>query len=177
MDYLGSDNMHKDAGSSSAKVQIIKADKRLARRIGYGPLDKKMVISCDQAMRASALSQDFSLIAQEFLNTLEEAIEDSRQDLKNADNISNMRSPVMQLKAQAKTFNYDLVGRLAGIMLSFLESIQVIDSDVIDIVDAHHKTLSNIVSKRMEGSAGQRAALFERELNNAVKRYYDKKQK
>ena len=86
-----------------------------------------------------------------------------------------MAESVMQLKANAAVFRYTLIGNLANIMLGFLESVRTIDGDVIEIVAAHERTLSVIVIKKIEGDGGTNGKLLEEELQNACKRYLNKK--
>ena len=157
------------------KAKITRANKSLAERIGYGPLDKRIVASCETTMRLTAQTQDFKSMAQQFLEQLEQGITLARSDTSAKKAIQAMVSPVMQLKANAKLFEYELVGRLANIMLSFLESIDQVDNDVIDIVDAHHQTLTMIIAKEIKGNAGGRGELFEKELKDAVNRYHTKR--
>ncbi|MCB1531787.1 MAG: hypothetical protein KDJ35_02845, partial [Alphaproteobacteria bacterium] len=63
----------------------------------------------------------------------------------------------------------------ANVMLSFLEAVKELDEDVVRIVEAHHKTLSAIVIKKMQGDGGQAGKLMEDELRAACKRYFSKK--
>jgi len=83
----------------------------------------------------------------------------------------------MTIKANAAMFNYDLITNLANVMLSFLESIKKLDKDVIEIVDAHHKTLTMIVLKKMKGDIGEPGKQLENELKGVCKRYFSRKAK
>lgn len=168
-DKLGKDTPEKQ------KSKIIKADQSLGRRVGFGPLDKRVVESCQKAMERSANTQDFSEIAKEFLNELEQGIINARENTNGGMTIQNMVSPVMQLKGSAKIFGYELVGNLANVMLSFLETIKELDNTAIEIVDAHHKTLSAIILKKMSGDGGVHGEKLETELIGACKRYQSKK--
>jgi hypothetical protein len=83
----------------------------------------------------------------------------------------------MELKANATIFHYSLIGNLASIMLSFLESITKLDEDAISIVQAHHSTLQAIVQNKMKGDGGKNGKTFEKELKQVCARYYSKKKK
>ena len=114
----------------------------------------------------------------EYLNQLETAIEDAKNsDQSMKETLQSLTGPVMQLKANASTFKYDLIGNLANIMLSFLEAIQEMDDDAISIVAAHHQTLKAIVLKKMTGDGGPVGKQMEDELKGACKRYFLKRQK
>ena len=58
----------------------------------------------------------------------------------------------MQIKANAKTFGYDLIGDLSEIMLNFIENIHDIDVHIIEILSAYQKTLHIILIKKLKGS-------------------------
>lgn len=84
-----------------------------------------------------------------FLDLLEAAVKqagDRSIDMKTRKQA--LTSPVMELKANAAIFHYSLIGNLANIMLSFLESIEELDKDAVSIVGAHHTTLHAIVMKK-----------------------------
>lgn len=155
-------------------VTILRANKSLQAKVGAGPLDERVVERCQKVMDSNTV--DFAPLALEYLGKLEEAIALARNgsiDMKQA--VHDMTAPVMQLKANASTFKYTLIGSLANIMLSFLEAIKEMDSDVIAIVNAHHQTLKAIVLKKMTGDGGAVGKTMEEELKGACARYFSKK--
>lgn len=156
------------------KAKVIKANYELQARVGSGPLDEKKVAECERIIQENNI--DFAPMAGEFLDKLAQAIQFAKSA--GADPVQakqKMTQPVMELKANAAIFKYDLIGTLANVMLSFLEAVKTIDKTVVDIVEAHHKTLSIIVLKKMSGDGGQAGKLFEQELKDACKRYFTKK--
>lgn len=158
--------------TQSTETKIIKANYALQAKVGLGPLDLEVVRKCQAVMDSNQV--DFAPMAEQLLIKLKRTIDKlAKKELNIHQGTAEMRATVMELKANAGTFGYPLIGNLANIMLSFLEAIRVIDNDVIDIVDAHHKTLSIIVSKRMKGTGGEHGKLFETELKSACKRYFD----
>ncbi len=157
-----------------SEAKVIKADTSLQSRVGTGPLDERVVEKCQDVMDNNDV--DFAPLAMEFLDKLAEAIKNARAgDLELDKAVGAMTEPVMQLKANAATFRYNLVGNLANVMLSFLEAVKEMDKTVLDIVDAHHKTLSAIVIKKMSGDGGAHGKQLEDELKGACKRYFSKK--
>lgn len=155
-------------------VTVIKASKALQAKVGAGPLDEKVIERCQEVMDNNTV--DFAPLALEYLNTLESAIAHAKSgeiDIKKA--TEEMTAPVMQLKANATTFKYNLIGNLANIMLSFLEGVKELDNDVIAIVSAHHQTLKAIVLKKMNGDGGAVGKTMEEELKGACARYFSKR--
>lgn len=154
--------------------RIIKANYVLQAKVGSGPLDNKVVEKCQKVIDNNDV--DFAPLAKEFLDRLATAISRAHNDNANTSEIiQEMSQPVMQLKANAALFKYDLIGKLANVMLSFLESVKTIDKTVIEIVDAHHKTLSAIILKKMMGDGGSYGIQLEQELKDACVRYLQKK--
>lgn len=165
-----------DMVEKSGEPNVIKADMSLQARIGAGPLDEKVVERCEEVMEEGSKTIDFAPVAQEFLDQLKDAIAKTRAgELTKDQAVTEMTTPVMQLKANSATFNYDLIGSLANVMLSFLEAIKEMDNTVLEIVAAHHTTLNAIVLKKMQGDGGEAGKQMEAELKAACKRYFTKK--
>ncbi|MGB1077019.1 MAG: hypothetical protein ACPG05_01825 [Bdellovibrionales bacterium] len=154
---------------------IHKADKSLQNRVGKGALDEEALKKAQEVIEDA--SEDFEPLAMAFLSKLKTAIEAAQNNNGTNDElIHGMTSPVMELKANAKMFQYALVSSLANIMLGFLETIKDLDKDAIDIVAAHHQTLNLIIIKKMKGDGGAHGKLLQTELRDAVHRYFAKRQ-
>lgn len=163
------------AGNEShSKVKVHKADTILQQRVGTGPLDEQVVEKCQKVMDENKV--DFKPLANEYLDKLHEAIEIAKKgEVSKFEATQGITTPVMQLKANASTFRYNLIGNLANVMLSFLESIKDLDDDAITIVEAHHQTLKAIVTKEISGDGGPVGKQMEEELKSACKRYFSKR--
>ncbi len=160
--------------SSDRQIKVHKADKALQAKVGTGPLDEKAVERSQKVMDNNDV--DFAPLAMEYLQQLETAIDEAAKNSTPMEqSIQSMTTPVMQLKANASTFKYNLIGNMANIMLSFLEGIKEMDPDAISIVQAHHQTLKAIVLKKMTGDGGPVGKQMEDELKNACKRYFAKR--
>ena len=160
--------------STEQKARVIKANYILQAKVGTGPLDARKVEACQRVMDNNDV--DFAPLAQTYLNQLKITIEKVKtNDIELQQAIAEMTQPVMELKANAALFKYDLIGNLASVMLSFLEAVKSIDKTVIEIVDAHHKTLTAIILKKMKGDGGVHGKQLEMELRDACKRYFNSK--
>lgn len=159
-------------------TQVYQANKILQQKIGTGPLDPAVVERAQRAIEENDV--DFAPLGLQFLTELEEALNNVEKNL-NPDKFDSQKQsltrPVMELKANGTIFHYKLVGDLANIMLSFLESIKSLDKDALSIVRAHHDTLKGIISKGMKGDGGQEGKVFINELTDACERYYKKNKK
>ena len=155
-------------------VRVFKASYDLQSKVGKGPLDEDTVRRCQAVLDREA--SGFEDLAGDILDRLELAIEKARLGKHNEnDLIEAMTQPVMELKANARMFKYGMVSSLANIMLGFLESIEKLDKDAIEIVSAHQKTLHAIISREMKGDGGEYGVLLEKELRDAIRRYFSKR--
>jgi len=153
--------------------KVIKAKKDLQEKVGTGKIDEAVVEKCQSVMDNNDI--DFQPLAMEFLDKLSQAIKAAKaSEIDTKSSINDLTAPVMQLKANAATFKYDLIGNLANVMLSFLENIKELDKDAIAIIEAHHKTLTAIVIKKMVGNGGAFGKQMEEELKGACQRYFAK---
>ena len=155
------------------EARVIKASGLLQAKVGTGPMDERVVERCQQVIDTNTV--DFAPLGKQYLDRLAAAVAQARSNPGDAQATQNMTEPVMQLKAHAATFHYPLVGQLANIMLAFLENIRALDTDVLDIVAAHHQTLSAIITKNMRGDGGAHGLQLQKELQGACQRYFEKK--
>jgi hypothetical protein len=160
------------------KVDVIKPDLKLQLKVGTGELDQRTLDKCKVAMETSQKKVDFVPLALVLLEALKTTIIQLRDhNLEKDIATRQMTSTVMQLKANASTFGYPLVGNLAAIMLDFLESLTEVDNNAIAIVEAHHVTLGALVKSRMSGDGGPQGKALETELMSAIQRYNNARSK
>ena len=115
---------------------------------------------------------NFAPIAKQFLKQFRAALDIAHtEQYTTRKSIERLIDPVMQIKANARIFKYELLGDLASIMLTFLEGMNELDEDAMAIVEAHHLTLSRMVDDEMQGDGGPNGKSFEEELRAACKRY------
>ena len=153
------------------KARTIKANRMLQAKVGMGPIDEKLVEKSQKLIENNKV--DFAPMAKEYLDALEATIKEAREGKKDDQTLlQESIEPVMQLKANAAMFDYVLVGNLANIMMNFLETVEAVDKDVIDIADAHWKTLTLIIGNEMKGDGGQFGKELTGELKDACKRYF-----
>lgn len=152
-------------------AKIIRASRSLQMKAGKGDVAPEQVQMAENIIVNN--DEDFLAIADGFLMRLHNAIEMAHRDTgaKKSDLISGMVKPVMELKANAKMFKYNLVTSLANIMLDFLETLEHLDDTAIEIVTAHHKTLSMIIARKMSGDCGHIGVTLQKELQSACQRY------
>jgi len=156
------------------ETRIIQPSYILQAKVGSGPLDPRKVAESQRIIDTNQV--DFVPLGLELLDQLEKTMKEAREKpMDPAELRELLTQPIMQLKGSASMFKYDLIGRLANVMLSFLETIKEVDDDAYAIVEAHHKTLRAIITKRMSGSGGVNGRAFIDELKDACRRYFTRK--
>jgi len=164
--------METQTDTEKPQVRVFKANTSLQKRVGTGAVDTDKIRKAEEAMRENSFTFEFEPMANEYLDKLAHVIEKGRKNPDISDELrESMTEIVMELKGNAALFQYDLIGSLAGVMLSFLESIQTVDKDALDIIQAHHQTLKAIISRQMRGTGGQYGQQLEQELRSVCVRY------
>ena len=162
---------------SDEDVKLYKASKSLQAKVGTGTVSKETIEKVTKNVEEK--SADFEPMATKFLEQLTEAVNQAKdnedEDMKVI--YERVANPVMQLKANASMFGYPLIGDLANIMLSFLESLSEIDAAIIQIIEANQKTWQVIIAKQMKGDGGQYGEALRSELKGVCERYLKKKLK
>lgn len=160
--------------ASGSRPKIHRADKSLQAKVGLINVTEEQIANAERAIED--VREEFGPLAIQLLEKLAQAAEAARSNPAAASSKESLIQPVMQLKANAKMFGYDLVTSLANIMLGFLESVDVMDATSVEIVAAHHKTLKLIIDRKMTGNGGPIGSKLEAELRSACMRYLAKKQ-
>lgn len=157
-------------------IKIFKADNSLQLKAGTGQISDFLVSAADELILNNTV--DFSEIAPSLLMRLQKSIHHIRSEsaggAERKQALSEVIAAVMELKANGAMFKYPLVSDLAATMLSFLEHIDSVDNDIIDLIDAHEKTLNTIIAKKLRGDGGAVGLQLRKELEGACDRYYRK---
>ncbi len=150
--------MNNDAAQSPAsdrEAKRIKASLDLQKKVGTGAIDEKKIERAQEVIKNNNV--DFAPVAKPHLDQLSKAIKASL-GLKNPENekeiLESYMTPIMNIKANAATFNYALIGGLAGTVLTFLEDVKKYDRKVVQIVDLLYKTILLILARKMSGDGG-----------------------
>jgi len=159
---------------TSNKARTIKANHLLRNKVGVGEIEESAVLNMQRIMDTT--TTDFVPMGLKLLEDLSIALDNAKR--RNGDEkllIEGMTEPVMQIKANAAMFHYELVSTLADLVLNFLENINSLDEDVLEIVHAHQQSLSLILNNQISGTGGETGAALEKELQDACRRYFTKK--
>lgn len=161
------------------KAEFFSPPNGLKIKVGHGGL------SDDILQKAEALLEnntaDFRPLGEMYLEAMMRgvnAIKDSsdRALARDEGAIAAVLFPVMQLKANGGMFHYNLVTHIADRLIQFLEVIEEVDTDAIEIIMAFHTTIRAILLGQIKGEGGQRGKELLAALVDACYRYLEKHQ-
>ena len=158
-------------------AEFIKPPNMLKTKVGSGGLGDDILDKAEDLLQNNTV--DFQPLAEMYLASLMKGIELAKEVDPDDDQeyvISRMLYPGMQLKANGGMFHYPLVTRISDKLIQFLEVIERVDIEVVEIVMAFHTTIRAVVMGRVSGDGGRHGNELMRALNDACTRYFDKYQ-
>ena len=158
---------------NSGKVRFFNPPNVLREKVGYGGLDPQLLDKAQTFLDKNDL--DFAPYAEGYLKRLGQAIAQIKAGkLKGQAAIDAMVRPIMELKANGGMFRYRLVTEIAGVILNFLEDVEELNKDAVQLVEVHYQTIYVIVSNGLRGDGGAEGRQLAEELYDACVRYYNK---
>jgi hypothetical protein len=158
---------------SDKKVKYHVPPNILREKCGVGGINPDVLKKAQTFIDENDL--DFTPFAEDFLNKLDVALAAARKNTaRTKETLATISRPVMELKANGAMFEYPLISDVAGILLNFLENLQGLNDDALDIVIVHRRTLHVIVTSRLRGTGGKDGQALLQELVDACERYFKK---
>lgn len=145
----------------------------LKEKVGEGGIPAYLIKKCQEYLESNPV--DFAPYARRFLERLELIRKDV--DTKNINDekaLAEILNIVMQLKSNGSMFHFQLVSMVSDVMLHFLENVQNVNSDFLEILGVYNKVLDIILNKRLTGNGGKEGYVLTQELHGACLRYYTK---
>lgn len=159
--------------SNKKKPKFFDPDIRLKKKVGNTPFKKEKVNKADTFIEKNEV--DFKPMAKEQLKKMRAILDKARKKPDNQKQIvEDLTQPVMELKANAATFKYPLISQMMNILLNFLETLEELNDDALDVAEVNYKTVKVILSHDMKGTSDKRGDLFVKELDSAIQRYRKK---
>ena len=157
---------------SSRTARFIKPPNILKQKVGTGGIDESLLDKSQTFIENTTL--DFAPIAEGFLKEFSALIKKAKTG---KSSIEKIVAPIMQLKANGGMFRYRLLSDVADICLQFLEGIEGLNKDSIEVLEAHERTLQLIVMHQLKGDGGNEGYALVKELDKACRRYFKKHKK
>lgn len=152
-------------------AELISPPNRLKEKVGTGGIDETVVNKAQELLERNTI--DFEPIAHMMLDLLIDTINDAKAgNIKGEEAIEAMLYPAMQMKAQGTMFHYPLISDISHILVNFLETVNTMDRDVIDIVVAHKMSIKAVLASHLKGDGGKTGKELREALMDACTRYY-----
>lgn len=153
------------------KAELISPPNRLKEKVGSGGIDENVLNKAQALLENNTV--DFKPIASMLMELLAEAVTDAKNgNIKGETAIEAMIYPAMQLKAQGTMFHYPLVTEISNILVNFLETVTMVDKDVLDLVVAHKMSINAVLASQIKGDGGKVGKDLRDALMDACNRYY-----
>lgn len=155
------------------KPKFINPPNKLKAKVGGGGIAPERLKQAQEYINNNSV--DFIPQAKSFLDLVTEFAVEAKNSRENFDR-NKLTNPIMQLKANGGMFRYQLISDVADICLLFVETINEMNDDAYEVIQAHVNTISIIINNQMSGRGGKEGAALLKELEKACKRYLDKYQ-
>lgn len=158
------------------KATFIKPPNILKAKVGFGGLNDQILDRAQKLLEEQA--SDFKPLAEVYLDRMRSGISSARESEEDTstdeDTIAQILFPCVQLKANGGMFHYPLVTRIADRFVQFIEVVERLDHETLDIAEAFYTTIKIVVNGEIKGDGGVQGEALVSELNNACMRYFDK---
>ncbi|MBP9050117.1 MAG: hypothetical protein KBC88_00205 [Alphaproteobacteria bacterium] len=157
------------------KAEFFPPKTSLKLKAGTGGLSENILNKAQALLEGN--THDFRPLGEMYLESMMRGVEkanDPASTVYSEEILAHVLYPVMQLKANGGMFHYPLVTSIADRLIQFLEVIETLDKDAIEIVQAFHTTIRAILLGQIRGDGGARGAELMQALVEACYRYFEK---
>ena len=120
---------------------------------------------------------DFAPLAEIYINQMKEGIDEAAalgHKTSSEEAIGKILMPCVQLKANGTMFHYPLVTRIADRFVQFMEVIECLDEETLDISNAFLTAMNIVINGKIKTDGADHGEALVEELNGACMRYFDK---
>lgn len=159
-------------GEKPAPAALLILPSQMKAKAGSGGLEDWIMADAQKKMEAQA--EDFTPIANEQIQALEDAITKTISgELSGEEMVEALIYPAMQLKAQGTMFKYPVITEICNTLVNFLDTLgEDIDDDALDVLTAHQKSISAILHHKLSGNGGDAGHALRNALLDVCTRYY-----
>ncbi len=161
-------------------AEIVKPPNIIKAKVGGGGISDEVLDRTQKLLESYAT--DFEPLAMMYLDQMHAGIDNAKSNHTsdkhlNEEYIALILYPCVQLKANGGMFQYPIITRIADIFIHFMEVVERLDKEVLEIAIAFHTTMKVVIASKIQTDGGEQAEALISELNNACHRYFDKHKK
>lgn len=158
------------------KAEFFSPPNRLKNKVGYGGISEDILNKAQALLENNTV--DFRPLGEMYLESVMRGVDHVKglPDSQTSDEttIASILFPVMQLKANGGMFHYNLVTLISDRLIQFLEVVEFLDKDALEIIQAFHTTIRAVLLGQIKGDGGVRGSELLDALNAACYRYFEK---
>lgn len=151
---------------------VMPATRILQSKVGRGKVSPEKVAKAEETIGSVKGRVDLTPFAEEHMQEIAVFLD----LLKNNDPTENIAQDIarsiMKFKGNTGMFSDGSYVNLAAIMLRWIESVEEIDSDVLDMLSGYYTTLDQIFSNKLKDDS--QIQIIVTEMENACHRYFNK---
>jgi two-component system, chemotaxis family, chemotaxis protein CheY len=152
-------------------AQLLTPPNIMKKKMGSGGVDVSSLAAAESLLSDNTV--DFKPIGMAFVHALEDIVSKMKQGgLKDGEAIEFLLYPAAQLKAQGNLFHYPVITRIADILVHFLETIEKVDKEVFEIIEAHRTAFIYVLNNAVKGHGVPHEKKLQASLLDACDRYY-----
>ncbi len=147
----------------------------LKAKVGYGGLSDAVLERAQNVLENN--TEDFRPLGELYLKQMKDGIDyvaKLGRPTNEEEDIARILFPCVQLKANGGMFHYPLITRIAERFVQFMEVVEKLDAETLDITLAFYTTLKIVINGEIRGDGGPKGNALVEELNGACMRYFEK---
>lgn len=160
-----------NTGSKKAR-SIMKATRMLQARVGAGKIKPEKIDKAQSRVEAIRGRMDLKPFADEHMADIKTCMERLKAGDSAADVTDEIARSIMKFKGNIGIFSDGPFISLAILMLNWVESVETIDSDVMDVLQGYYVTLDQIFSGKLKDK--KMIEIIIKEMESACQRYFSK---
>ncbi len=157
------------------KAKFFNPPNTLKAKAGSGGLSEAILDRSQDLLENHTV--DFAPLAEIYISQMRDGITAAAALGKATDSeeaIEKILMPCVQLKANGTMFHYPLVTRIADRFVQFMEVVERLDEETIDISNAFLTALTIVISGKIKTDGAKHGEALVEELNRACMRYFEK---
>ncbi|MDX1922462.1 MAG: hypothetical protein SFW65_04975 [Alphaproteobacteria bacterium] len=149
-------------------AQLIITKNRLKEKVGSGGFKPEALAKAQKSLDENTV--DFIPIATPYIEEIKRIIDEYKIH-PNPSAFARFLDPLMQLRAQGTFFKYPSISKLSDVVVDFLDSVEGLDSTIMEIIIAYHASANAVLKARLMDEKAPPCAALITELSAACNRY------